>query len=177
MLQGQYHGNHIWSVLVGYIIESKICERNSSPFGCIEMCSLKGDKQVHFHSASRWWQKARVSSAWGAMLSFDWSNVKLVVGMVELLGRHTYYDRAVLVQINGKLNAKKHHEEIMTRYLLLHRDSLGHQRAHEFILLDDNCAPHKARLVTVYLTQRSASRTNKNKHTTNRGLSSGHPCP
>ena len=71
-------------------VEGKTCERNSSSFSCIEMYSVKNDKQALFHSASWWWQTSRVALAWvwAAMLGYYWRNMIPVAGLVGILGRH-----------------------------------------------------------------------------------------
>ena len=60
--------------------------RNSRTFSCIKRSRVEDDEQAPFHSASRWWQTTRVASAWEAMLSYYWCNVKPVAGMVWFEG-------------------------------------------------------------------------------------------
>ena len=67
-------------------IEGKTCEGYSSSFSYIEVYSVKDDRQAMFHSASWWWQTARVMVAWVAMLSYYWRNVVPVEGVVGFLG-------------------------------------------------------------------------------------------
>ena len=62
-----------------------------------------------------------------------------------------------LVQINGTSNATKYHAKILARHLLLYWDSLGHQKAPHFILLDNNCTPHTAQLVMARLVPAPSS--------------------
>ena len=67
-------------------IESKTCERNSSSFWWIELCSVKDDKQTLFHSASWWWQTARVASAWRTILRYCWRNLVPMEEVVRFWG-------------------------------------------------------------------------------------------
>ena len=72
-------------------------------------------------------------------------------GGSRIFGWHFKYGRTGLVQINGTSNATKYHLKILARHLLPYWDALGHQKAPHFSLLDNNCTPHTARLVTARL--------------------------
>ena len=69
------------------------------------------------------------------------------------LGWHFSYGKTELVQINGTSNATKYHAEILARHLMPSWDALCYRRALHFILLDSNCTPHTAWLVTARLVR------------------------
>ena len=71
-------------------------------------------------------------------------------------GGISYDGRTDLVQINGTLNATKYRD--LAHHVVPYRDAGGHQRGPQFMLVDDNCTPRRARLTTAYLNQCNINR-------------------
>ena len=137
-------------------IESKTCERNSSSFWWIESCSVKDDKQILFYSASWWWQTARGASAWRTILRYCWRNLVPMEEVVRLWGDISNMARrnwCKLTKHQMPQSTTKYHAVIMARHFLPYRDALAPRGVPHFILLDNNCTHHTARLVTAYITQ------------------------
>ena len=72
----------------------------------------------------------------------------------------SYSGKTELVKVNDTMNGRKYRDDILTNHVVPHRDALPQAQQGDFVLVDDNCRPHRAGLVNDFLRQHGVSRMN-----------------
>ena len=73
-------------------------------------------------------------------------------------GGISYDSRTDLVPVQGTLNGQKYRDDIITGHVIPYANRLPPADRRTFLLVDDNCQPHRARLVNAHLQQNGIAR-------------------